>query len=763
MFCFLSHLIEDCYFDNIEMFFFVVGHTHNILDQWFGVLARAIRSANFIGSVFALHAIYKIAHDIKVEHLRPREVHQLRLYHDWRKFYTPVRNDEIHHFNIPLRWKLTRDELLGVAIARYMVVSPTSGLTHLETWQPVPSQMTSIECNGSVGLSLFMTYNGPENLFNSIGINTTKHATSIDLLTAVATKDSTGSSVSNAADVLPIIRRIEARAIGETEVRFEQEAETGASIEKVALPKEYLHAIDRELTQSNSSKGGRIVWLRRSKIADDPNYLYRRPDILPNPVLWRSIIATDGTKRKLAQADALAAGLPPPKFKSDPEVALAESRLMTFQKAASEMAVTANLVLKLVPSQIDVTSDTTNIKKATSGFRKPVLTQMEFDWYESIKTPNHILQQQQSLVNAESTKPWELLSIPLETPEQRRWREALLAERAVITARTEAALRKLVHRIGEGEYDPHLQVVAMDGFKAAETQDIDKMKKPQLLSLAKGRITNYSKLKVEALRAAIKAYLTANPGVLQLVGDEEESNAAAVPITITARPSTNNDAIATDSDAENDDDIEPTVEASTTGPAETEATECPVMECKDAAIVWCEKCSLSFCSYLHSAHTSHASQTKKPGVISNYVWGHEIGSVDEVVADQENDLSTTSRKRNLESDGSTDPVDKLRPQPSQTRQHANLGSLRPEGDNADKRAQLEKEKVQTAVNFIKSLQTNKTLGYDILYQKFNYQNYYDAHILCLIADAMYVDVSEISTKRRFSQKELLNCLISKLI
>ena len=86
MFCFLSHLIEDCYFDEIKLFFLIVGHTHNILDQWFGTLMQAIRCASFIGSVLALHELYKIAHHEDEAHLRPTVVHQLELYHDWRRF-----------------------------------------------------------------------------------------------------------------------------------------------------------------------------------------------------------------------------------------------------------------------------------------------------------------------------------------------------------------------------------------------------------------------------------------------------------------------------------------------------------------------------------------------------------------------------------------------------------------------------------------------------------------------------------------------------
>ena len=91
MICFFSHLIEEAYFDEIEAFFLVVGHTHNILDQWFSVLAKAILRAHFIGSVLALHELYKIAHTDDEANKRPSVVHQLEIYHDWRRFYNPVR------------------------------------------------------------------------------------------------------------------------------------------------------------------------------------------------------------------------------------------------------------------------------------------------------------------------------------------------------------------------------------------------------------------------------------------------------------------------------------------------------------------------------------------------------------------------------------------------------------------------------------------------------------------------------------------------
>jgi hypothetical protein len=437
MFCFLSHIIEDCYFDEIEMFFLVVGHTHNILDQWFGVLARAIRKANFIGSALAIHAIYMIAHKDKVEHLRPKEVHQIETYYDMRKYYAPLVNEDIHHYAIPLRWKLGRDPILGVSTAQYQVVSPTYGLRHLETWQPIPSRLQgNVHTNGTVELNLFMTYNGPEALFNAIGIDTAKHTSTVDLLTEVATKDRTSSSVGNAVDVLPLIRKIERNAIAETEKRMEQEAD-GISTEKVQLSKEHLKSIDNEITRANSNRGGRIVWLRRSKISDDPDYLSRRPDILPNPELWRSLVATEAAKRKASEEDCTQRGIPPPKIKTDPEVTLAQTRLLAFQRGATEIATTANLVTKMIPTQIKLDETSTSIKKATSNFRKPVLTKREHDWYISHGTANLILRRQEALVRAQLAKPWELLNIAVETAEQKRWRETLMAERAATIAKVE--------------------------------------------------------------------------------------------------------------------------------------------------------------------------------------------------------------------------------------------------------------------------------------------------------------------------------------
>ena len=824
MFCFLSHIIEDCYFDVIEMFFFVVGHTHNILDQWFGVLARAIRKANFIGTVLALHAIYKTAHADKVEHLRPKEVHQIEIYHDFRKYYSPLINEEIHHFNIPLRWRLQRDPLLGVSTAQYQVVSPTAGLSHLETWQPITTRLADSDDTGCVELSLFMSYNGPDSLYNALGINTSKHTTSVELLTDVARKTKkTAGNVADIADVLPLIRQIEVRAIAETEKRMAAEAD-GIYKESAELTKEFIKSIDKEITAANSSKGGRIVWLRRSKISDNPNYLARRPDILPNPELWFNNIATDTAKRKLAEDDARKANLSPPKIKTDPEATLAQSRLIAFQRGATEIATTCSQILKMIPSQIDVDEGTTNIKKATSGFRKPVLTKREVDWLTSLSTSNIILQRQKALVKAELSKPWEIINIPIETSEQKLWREKVIAERATVAAQVEARLRKLLHRVGEGEYDPNLQVVTMDGFNAATTSDIAEMRRPQMEQLAKGHIPDYKKLKVDALRAALKAYMTANPGAIQLPGEAPINTIpSASSSSMVVMPTSPSAAVAASTLGSDDCVIETGEHAGTMDEQAVTTSSCAVMECEVEATEWCERCQLSFCKYLHGLHNSHAMQTKRDGIsASKSDWTEDV-LASRMAAAASNmilDASSKSKKRknSMESLNSsavnltqgTDPstilsctrlnmivskkskarkqiTEELKPAavsnthvdvqeerettleppstsiPSVPASSVHTTLFRLEGDNQDKRIELENQKLSDAIDYINSLQCAKELNYIVLYQKFRYENFYDTSFLCSLANSLYIDVSEVTHKKRYSHKELLNCFINKLI
>ena len=55
MFSYISLLIEQEFFDVINVNFLIVGHTHASIDQFFSVLGRAISRSAFIGYRIFLH------------------------------------------------------------------------------------------------------------------------------------------------------------------------------------------------------------------------------------------------------------------------------------------------------------------------------------------------------------------------------------------------------------------------------------------------------------------------------------------------------------------------------------------------------------------------------------------------------------------------------------------------------------------------------------------------------------------------------------
>lgn len=51
---YLSLLVELKHFDEISMNFLIVGHTHTLIDQFFSILSKHIKQADFIASPLAL-------------------------------------------------------------------------------------------------------------------------------------------------------------------------------------------------------------------------------------------------------------------------------------------------------------------------------------------------------------------------------------------------------------------------------------------------------------------------------------------------------------------------------------------------------------------------------------------------------------------------------------------------------------------------------------------------------------------------------------
>ena len=124
MFAYGSSLIEVGTVQEVNINFLIVGHTHSNLDQYFSVYSKKIKRSDFIGSVPALHELYKTAHSGKYEYLRPRphEHEQLRFVHDWVGYFAPIINTKLKWYKVPHRFKIRA--VHGRAICQYSVFTP---------------------------------------------------------------------------------------------------------------------------------------------------------------------------------------------------------------------------------------------------------------------------------------------------------------------------------------------------------------------------------------------------------------------------------------------------------------------------------------------------------------------------------------------------------------------------------------------------------------------------------------------------------------
>ena len=535
MFCYLSHLVEDMFYSEIEIFFLIVGHTHNILDQWFSILAKAIKGAHFIGSVMALHVLYSIAHSEEEASKRPQHIHQLQIYHDFRRFYNPVRNTEIRNYNAPCRFKLTLDGVLKVCKKEYMVMSPPQGFKHMEKWQPatISIDSRSANSNGNIPMTRLSIFNGAETVCEALGLKGASKLTDAACATPIELEKNREFH-----EILPVLRELEVRCMGEMALRMEHEAETGKAPEHIHLTATQLKVIDNEITQGNvKQEGARIVWLRRSKA--DPNYLNGRPDVLPNPKLWRERMANAPKPPSPDQQ-------PPPRLSKEEiaknkklslDASESQQRLVSFQNGAADMASTATFMIKHVDDGCAISIAPHNdIVTATNNFERLVLTPNEVAWYRSISTARQICALAEARALIAESKPWKLLDLPEETPEQKRRRDERLQAVEKRKIEVEIALRKLVVRNGEGIYNPDLQVISMDGFKVAEKDDVANMNRAQLVEIAKRfkyTAAQIKVLKVEDLRKIVEDLVKDKNNGIQVPTVDMSSSTTGATSTLT--------------------------------------------------------------------------------------------------------------------------------------------------------------------------------------------------------------------------------------
>jgi hypothetical protein len=128
MFTYLSLLVDEYYFDKIEVGFLVVGHTHSSIDQYFSVISKAIKKSSFIGSPLAMLKLIERAHSEPNNYGNSKTIiRNISVYYDIKNMLDPYINRDIKYFGVPHRFKFER----AYNVKCYMQYSLFSNMKYL--------------------------------------------------------------------------------------------------------------------------------------------------------------------------------------------------------------------------------------------------------------------------------------------------------------------------------------------------------------------------------------------------------------------------------------------------------------------------------------------------------------------------------------------------------------------------------------------------------------------------------------------------------
>ena len=767
--CWLSHLIEARYFDELELFFLIVGHTHNPVDQWFSVIGKCIKNADFIGSVIAMQELFKYAcsKDAKTKSSEITVV-QLTTYRDYRNFYAPLLNTNIKNFNLPCRYKFSLHKVWGSAYMQYMMVSPKPGWAC--KWFPLkpPADQDTVDNEGNVLLTPYMLFNGEEAMFKALDLESSSRMSEVVNYTSAAV----ASSIQDVMNAMSYLRDIEVRAIAENAVRMDQEAESGVSTERIDLSKSLLKSIEEEMLSKNTTSAGYIVWLKRAQ-CDDPQWLNGAPDVLPNPKKWRQLlqndkaaeqILTEGTEdlptdsiptiiisTEANNDEDAPSGTKTKKKKTPAEKKAADdkkealTRYLSFKCGIANMTRTASYVLELKKDgQLEVSSSS-DIVKATSEFSKSVLTSREVAYYESIQTSEKIVSAVEALVAQVESEPWELLRLPVETEEQKARKQKIIADRQALEATVTANITRLLTKKGTDSLE---EILTREGnLDIYLSKNVDDMNKDQLKILAKAagiKLSGDNKKQklVGQLRADIKKYMS-------------ETN-----VTVDSLLGTNS------TQGTTSQGIQQAVNSSNA----TTIIPCCVEECQMDGCVLCEICQLQFCRELHSIHTGHTNMQLKLGYSFPREESEEHNSIE---AESSTDIEPLDR--NVEEDTLEPemPVAAAFSPPPIIQSTAQVSPAKGVPPNDDGQSKKRKDRGMTIAastplspiqQLAHSLRELVKAGgcEESLKAKLDYVTY-DVAFLLKLADSLELDISQVMSCRRPTRGQVSGCIISQLL
>ena len=177
MMCYSSLLIELFAFDEVEIAFLIVGHTHASIDQYFSVIAKAIRRTHFIGTPVALLELIRRCHNASWH--QKAIIREIKVYYDLKEMFKPYLNTRIKYFTIPHIFRFT--PYFGhVAIMEYLMFSTSKRLMPPRPSVPIADMISFLKAVGSESIQLqdLAIIDGPSRFTEFMGLGTSSSSSS---------------------------------------------------------------------------------------------------------------------------------------------------------------------------------------------------------------------------------------------------------------------------------------------------------------------------------------------------------------------------------------------------------------------------------------------------------------------------------------------------------------------------------------------------------------------------------------------------------
>lgn len=255
MFSYLSLLVEMHQFEEIEVNFLIVGHTHTTIDQYFGVISDAIKSCRFIGSPVSLWHLIEFAHPDGEK--RPTMQRQIFVVHDYKSYLSPFIN-KVKFYQVPHCFWIHR--VYSKAVMQYKLFS-----SH-KTWLPIPPGSVSVNeladhNQTDVQLQAMCTVGSQKEFVDSLDLaGATENVNLVD----VASNQKALDSLTLLSEMSNDIKTIELKGLDQLLQRCQEEEEVGIvhSQERYSSTTDQLAIVESYLKRKCSQKEGYIMWLK---------------------------------------------------------------------------------------------------------------------------------------------------------------------------------------------------------------------------------------------------------------------------------------------------------------------------------------------------------------------------------------------------------------------------------------------------------------------------------------------------------------------